>query len=141
MKLNKFFKILMVVLILLSVGILVWGFTGSWTDQAVEILLKWTYVMVGLAIAAALLIGLIISTKNDPKSLIKLCIGLIGIAAVCFGVYAMSKGAPAIGLTTEQPEVGTLKITDTILNLTYLTAGLAIVSIVVGEIISAIRNK
>ncbi len=131
----------MVVLILVSVGILVWGFTAGWTDQAVEILIKWTYAMVAIAIAATILVGLIISTKNNPKSLIKLGIGLVVIAAICFGIYMVSPGNPAVGLTGEQPEAGTLKITDTILNLTYLSAALAVVSIIAGEIIIAIRNK
>ena len=34
-----------------------------------------------------------------------------------------------------------LFITDTILNLTYLAGGLAILAIIVGEILSAVRNK
>jgi hypothetical protein len=46
-----------------------------------------------------------------------------------------------VGYIGEQPDQQTLKLTDTLLNLTYLLAGGAIVSIVVGEVISAVRNK
>ena len=41
----------------------------------------------------------------------------------------------------EQPSKSTLKLTDTILNLTYLVGGLTILSIIVGEIVAGIRNK
>ena len=39
------------------------------------------------------------------------------------------------------PTAGELKLTDTILNLTYFTGALAILSIIVGEIIKAVRSK
>ncbi|MBQ5415655.1 MAG: hypothetical protein IIU23_00465, partial [Bacteroidales bacterium] len=78
---------------------------------------------------------------NNPKSIIKLLIGLVAVAAVCFVVYLVSKGNPAVGLTVDQPSAQTLKLTDTILNLTYLVGGVAIASIVLGEVISAIRNR
>ena len=48
--------------------------------------------------------------------------------------------APAVGMA-QQPSASTLKLTDTILNLTYLTGGVAIVSIIVGEVVKGIRNK
>jgi hypothetical protein len=97
--------------------------------------------MVGLAVIAAIVVSAIVGFINNPKSVIKILIGLLAIAAVCFVVYLISKGEPAVGLTVEQPSASTLKLTDTILNLTYLVGGLAIVSIIVGEVISAIRNK
>ena len=78
---------------------------------------------------------------NNPKSLIKLLAGVVAIAAVCFVVYLVSAGAPALNLTTEQPSATTLKLTDTVLNLTYLTGGLAILAIVFGEILGTVRNK
>ena len=140
-KLNTIFKVLMVVLILVSVAILVLGFTGGWSDQSVELLLKWTYAMVGIALVAALAVGIIINAMNDPKSLVKMLLGLVGVAAVCAVAYVLAPGSPCVGLIGDQPEASTLKITDTVLNLTYLAAGLAIVSIVIGEIVMAIRNK
>ena len=53
----------------------------------------------------------------------------------------LAKGNPAIGLTTDQPDFQTLKLTDSILNLTYIVGAAAIVSIIIGEIVMAIRNK
>lgn len=138
---SKFFKILMFALILVSVGILVMGFLADFDDSKVELLLKWTYVMVGIAVAAVIIMGLIISVANNPKSLIKLAGIIVGVGAVCVLAYVLAPGNPAVGLITDQPEGSTLKLTDTILNLTYLAAGAAIVSIVIGEIVAAIRNK
>lgn len=134
----------MIALIVVSVVLLVLGFVKGFEANdgaAVENLLRWAYVMVGLAVLAAIVVSAIVGFINNPKSVIKILIGLLAIAAVCFVVYLVSKGEPAVGLTVDQPSASTLKLTDTILNLTYLVGGLAIVSIIVGEVISAIRNK
>ena len=134
----------MVALIVVSVVLLVLGFVKGFEandGQAVENLLRWGYVMLGLAVVAAIIVSAIVGFINNPKSVIKLLIGLVAVAAVCFVVYLISKGNPAVGLTVDQPSASTLKLTDTILNLTYLVGGVAIASIIVGEVISAIRNK
>lgn len=131
-------------LVLISVGVLVWGsVTGFESNDAVavDVLLRWGYIMVGIALAAVIVVGIVISAINNPKSLIKMLIGLVAIAAVCFVVYLVSPGAPALNLTTEQPSASTLKLTDTIMNLTYLAGGLAIFAIIFGEIMSSVRSK
>ena len=133
----------MVLLIIVSVALLVWGFAAGWEKgnvATVDALLGWTYIMVGLAIAAVVIVGLVIGAINDPKSLIRLGIGLVCVAAVCFVTYLIAPGAPATGLL-EQPSAGTLKLTDTILYLTYFAGIVAVLSIVVGEIRLAITNK
>ena len=68
---------------------------------------------------------------------------LVGAAALCFVCYLLAKGEMAHGLspTAPIPSAGELKFTDTILNLTYFTGAAAIVAIIFGEIIMAIRNK
>lgn len=130
-------------LVLVSVGVLVWGFVTGFESNgaiAVDVLLRWGYIMVGIALAAVIVVGIVISAINNPKSLVKMLLGLVAIAAVCFVVYLVSPGAPALGLT-DQPSAGTLKLTDTIMNLTYLAGGLAIVAIIFGEIMSSVRSK
>ncbi len=137
----------MLALILVGVGILVWGFavgypaTPALDNGTVDPLLSWAYIMFGVAIFCWVVFGLIIAIVNDPKSLVKLGIGLVAIAAICGIAYAVAPGAPALGLTMEQPSAGTLKLTDTILYLAGFTAALTLVAIVFGEIVSAIRNK
>ena len=142
--LNKIFKWILLVLILISVGILIWGFAVDFESNdgtPVDVLLRWAYIMVGIAIATIVVIGIAMRAVNDPKSLLKLGIVLVGVAAVCLIVYLVSPGNPAIGLNiAEVPTAGTLKLTDTVLNLTYLTGGLAILTIIVAEIWGAVRK-
>lgn len=138
---GKIFSVLMWVLVLISVVIVVLGFTNEWTSGNVDMIMNYTYLMVGLALFAVIVVGILVSAMNDPKSLLRLLGVVAGIAVVVGGVYAISSGAPAIGITIDQPSAATLKLTDTVLNLTYIAAGLAIVSIVFGEIYGAIRNR
>jgi hypothetical protein len=140
-------RIIELVLIVISVALLVWGWVKGYPatvaddNGTVDPLLFWAYIMVGIALFCILVVGLFIAIKNNPKVLVKYGLVLIGIAALCLVCYLLAKGAPAVGLTTEQPSAGILKLTDTILNLTYITGAVAILSIIFGEIIRAIRNK
>ena len=142
---SKIFKLVMLVLIVISVVLLVWGFlTGFEANdgRAVEVLLWWAYIILGIAVAAVVIFGLIISAKNDPKSLVRLGIGILAIAAICFVAYLFAPGKMPLQWTNAKvPSASELKLTDTILNLTYFTGALAIISIIVGEIVMAIRSK
>jgi len=132
----------MVLLIVVSVVLLVMGFSAGWKEGNVDTLLGWTYCMVGLALAAVIIVGLIVGVANDPKSLVKLGLGLVVVAVVCFVAYLIAPGSPAVNLTSmDQPSAATLKLTDTILYLTYFAGILAVVAIIVGEIRLAITNK
>ena len=145
MKLNKIFKWGMVVLILISVAILVWGFSAGFANgdealPATNVLLTWAAIMIGIALFCWIVIGLIVSVKNDPKSIVKMGIVLVGIAVVCLIAYLLAKGDPVPGAAvTSTP--GELKLTDTILNLTLIAGVGAIAAIIVGEIRLAIANK
>ncbi len=130
-------------MIVISVALLVWGFAVGFESnggQAVDVLFYWAYIMIAIAAVAVIALGLYIGFKNNPKSIVKLLLGLVAVAAVCFVVYLISPGKPAMGMV-EQPEPSTLRLTDTILNLTYIAGALAIVSIIVGEVVMSIRNK
>jgi hypothetical protein len=135
----------MLALVVISVVLLVWGFlTGFEANdgRAVEVLLWWAYIILGIAVAAVVIFGLIISAKNDPKSLVRLGIGILAIAAICFVAYLFAPGKMPLQWTNAKvPSASELKLTDTILNLTYFTGALAIISIIVGEIVMAIRSK
>ncbi len=143
---NKYSKIIKwVLLALLVLSIVV--FIGAWVygfekndGLAVDVLFYWTYAMVGLALISIICIGGWIGVKNDKKFLWKILAVLGGAAVVVLAVYFLSPGSEALGIL-EQPSKSTLKLTDTILNLTYLVGGLTILSIIVGEIVAGIRNK
>ncbi|MCQ2130221.1 MAG: hypothetical protein MJY94_02380 [Bacteroidales bacterium] len=142
---GKIFKIMMVVLLLVSVAILVWGWSVGFESndgQAVDVLILWAYIMLGLALAGALVVSFLVGLSNDAKGMLKsLGLVVVAAAAVIGLAYALAPGNPAVALTTEQPSAMTLKLTDTILNLTYFLGGGAIVAIVLGEIVSAIKNR
>ena len=141
MKLNKIFKWGMVALIVLSVVLLIWGFSQGFGGSTVDTLLYWTYGMLGLALFCVIVVGLIVGAKNDPKSLVRIGIAILGIAVLCLIAWVLAKGDPAVGYTGIPVTSGTLKLTDTVLNLTYIVGGAAILAIIVGEIRMAIASK
>ena len=146
MKLNKIFKWGMVVLILISLAILVWGFVAGFEVNKVatkptNTLLTWAAIMIGIALFCWVVIGLIISVTNNPKSLVKLGIALVGIAAVALVAFLLAKGNPVPGYVGKPVSAGMLKLTDTILILTAIAGVGAILAIIVGEIRLAIANK
>ena len=141
---SKIIKWILLALLLLSVAV----FIGAWIygfekndGVAVDVLFYWTYAMVAFALISILIIGGAIAVKNDKSFLWKILIVLGGTAVVVLAVYLLSPGAEALGLTEEQPSKATLRLTDTILNLTYLVGALTILSIIVGEIVVSIRSK
>jgi hypothetical protein len=62
------------------------------------------------------------------------------VAAIIAGAYFLAPGTPAVGYLGEPVSDMTLKLTDTMLNLTYLLCGGALLSLVVGAIVSATRK-
>lgn len=126
--------------LLVSVAVAVFAAVKDFNDASVNMLFYWTYAMVAVAILSIVFIGGWIGIKNDKKFLVKVLSVLGGAVVICLAVYFLSPGAPAVGMA-QQPSASTLKLTDTILNLTYLTGGVAIVSIIVGEVVKGIRNK
>ena len=144
-KYAKIIKIVLWVLMVLSVGVLVWGFlTGFEANDgaATNVLLYWAYIVLGLALASVVCLGLYITATTNPKGLVKIGIALVA-AAVLFGIcYLLASGAPAVGYSgAKLPSATELKMTDTILNLAYLVGGAAILSIIVSEVFMTIRKK
>ena len=132
------------VLLLVSVAVSIYGFAVGFESndaQPVDVVLYWAYALVGIAVVSAVIVSVVINAINNPKSLIKLGIVLLAAAVVIGGAYLLAPGSPAVGLVSaELPSAGTLKLTDTILNLTYLACGAAVLSVVVGEIVALFRK-
>ena len=141
----KIIKWISLALLVISVGLSVWAFTqfgGDGKDAAVQTMLYWAYAMLILALVAVLCIGLSIAVKTDPKSLVRIGIAIAAAAVLCLVAYLLASGNPAIGYTgATPPTAGELKLTDTVLNLTYILGIGAIVAIIAGEVISGILNK
>ena len=147
-KYSIIFKVISWVLMIISIAVVVWGSvvgylkTVAADNGTVDPLLYWTYIMIGLALCAVIIVGLIISIRNNPKSLLKMLLVVVA-AAVLIGVaYLTASGAPAVGYTgAKLPSDAELKLTDTVLNLAYILAAGAILSIVCGEVIMALKGK
>ena len=143
-KSKKIFTVILVLLMAIGVGIVVWGFTVGFKSNnglASDVLLNYGYIMVFLALLAIIL-GIFVASKSDPKTLVRLGIGLVAIAAFCGIVYAIAPGSPATGLVSvAQPTTGMLKLTDTVLYMAYILVAVAVVSIIVGDIRMSLVNR
>ena len=144
-KYAKLFKILLWVLMILSVGVLIWGWLAGFEandGKMTNVLLYWAYIMVGIALFAVICVGLYVSATTNPKSLIKLGLIAVGVIVLVGIAYVLASGAPAVGLTSAKlPTDSELKMTDTVLNLAYILGGAAILAIIFGEVMSVIRKK
>lgn len=135
---NKIFKITGWVLGLLGIvfGILAFVNEGS----SVDLLLRYTYFLFFAAVVIWIGLAIFIAGRNNPKNLIKAAGVVVGVAALVVLAYVLSAGAPALNVKT-QPTPQWLKLTDTMLLLTYVLGGAAIIAIIVGAVRDAINNK
>ena len=143
MKYDKIIKWVLVALFILGVIFSFYGFAVGFETNGnapVDNILYCAYAFAAVAILAVVIGVVVIGGINNPKSLIKLLAGLVAIAAVVAVAYVLAPGTPAVGYLGDPVSDGTLKLTDTVLNLTYLLFGAAILSLVVGWIVGATRK-
>ena len=140
-KFETIVKITLWVLMIVSTAITVWGYAVGFNDASVNTLLYWAYALVVVGIAAAVLFGIAISAINNPKNLLKMLVELVVVVVVVGAVYLLSSGAPAMGYVGKEVSPMTLKLTDTVLNLTYILCALTVLAIIYGAIRNAILNK
>lgn len=135
---NKIFKITGWVLGLLGIvfGILAFVNEGS----SVDLLLRYTYFLFFAAVVIWIGLAIFIAGRNNPKNLLKAAGVVVGVTALVVLAYVLSAGAPALNVKT-QPTPQWLKLTDTMLLLTYVLGGGAIIAIIVGAVRDAINNK
>ena len=135
---NKIFKITGWVLGLLGIvfGILAFVNEGS----SVDLLLRYTYFLFFAAVVIWIGLAIFIAGRNNPKNLLKAAGVVVGVAALVVLAYVLSAGAPALNVKT-QPTPQWLKLTDTMLLLTYVLGGAAIIAIIVGAVRDAINHK
>ena len=146
MNYNKIIKWVLAILFVVGVVFSVYGFIVGWPATVndatlpVELALGCAYAFLAIAVLAVVLGVVVIGGINNPKSLLKLVVGLVVIAAIIGVAYVLAPGTPAVGYLGEPVSDMTLKLTDTMLNLTYLLCGGAILSLIVGAIVSATRK-
>ena len=143
MKYEKIIKWLLLALFIVGAVFSFYGFAvgfDSNADAPVDNMLYCAYIYAGIAILAVLIGVVVIGGINNPKTLVKLLAGIVVIAAIIAVAYVLAPGTPAVGYLGEPVSNMTLKLTDTMLNLTYLLCGGAILSLIVGAIVSATRK-
>ena len=143
MKYEKIIKWILAVLFAVGVVFSFYGFAVGFESNGnapVDNILYCTYLFVAVTLLAVVFGVVVIGGINNPKSLLKLLLGIVAIAAVVAVAYVLAPGTPAVGYLGTPVSDGTLKLTDTVLNLTYLLFGAAILSLVVGWIVSATRK-
>lgn len=140
---TKIVKYISWALLIVGVVIGVLGFIiGFNTNDAVAVdtLLYWAYVMVGLAVGSIVLVGIIVGAMTNPKGLVKTGIVVLVAAVIVAGAYILAPGTEPVGYNGVPETAGWLKLTDTMLNLTYLSCAAAVLSVIVGSIVSAVRK-
>ena len=143
MKYEKIIKWVLAVLFVVGIVFSFYGFAVGFESNGnapVDNMLYCAYAFAGIAILAVLFGVVVIGGINNPKSLLKLLAGLVAIAAIIAVAYVLAPGTPAVGYLGDPVSDGALKLTDTILNLTYLLFGGSIAALIAGWIIGATRK-
>ena len=143
MKYAKIIKWILAVLFVVGIVFSFYGFLVGFESNGnapVDNMLYCAYAFALITIAAVVFGVVVIGGINNPKSLLKLLAGLVVIVAVVAVAYVLAPGTPAVGYLGEPVSDSTLKRTDTMLNLTYFLFGGALLALVAGWIIGAIRK-
>ena len=143
MKYAKIIKWILAVLFVVGIVFSFYGFLVGFESNGnapVDNMLYCAYAFALITIAAVVFGVVVIGGINNPKSLLKLLAGLVVIVAVVAVAYVLAPGTPAVGYLGEPVSDSTLKLTDTMLNLTYFLFGGALLALVAGWIIGAIRK-
>jgi hypothetical protein len=143
MKYEKIIKWILVALFIVGIVFSVYGFIVGFDTNGnapVDNILYCTYAFAAIAVLAVVFGVVVIGGINNPKNLLKLLAGLVVVAAIVAVAYVLAPGTPAVGYLGEPVSDGTLKLTDTVLNLTYFSFGAAILALVVGWIVGATRK-
>lgn len=118
-------------MLFVSVLIVVLFFTGSDPDN-VDPLFFWTYSLLGLSIATAVLLPTINLAQN-PKGALRSIMGVVVVLVVLAIAYGMSDGTPVVTATDTYDNVAELRLSDTGLYTTYIALGAAFFSIIALE--------
>ena len=143
MKYEKILKWVLALLFVVGIVFSFYGFAvgfGSGDNAPVDNMLYCTYAFALIALAAVVFGVVVIGGINNPKSLLKLLLGLVCVAAIVALAYFLAPGTPAVGYLGDPVSDQTLKMTDTFLNLTYFLFGGAIVALIMGWIVGATRK-
>lgn len=147
---NKIFKWISWALMILGVAFVVGGFATGWPADTndttgltlVDTILRYGYFLLIAAVVILLVLTLVISGTNNPKSLVKAGLFVAAVAAIVFVAYLLASGAPALNVKeADMPSAAGLKWIDTLLLMIYILGATAFCSIIFGAIRASITNK
>jgi len=139
----KVAKIAEWVLLAIGVAITIYGSVCGWTAKegvAIDIMLYWAYALVVIALLAIIILGICASAARSKRAAITIVAVLVGAVVLIGGAYLLAPASPAVGYVGVEPSFLELKLTDTMLNLTYLSCGLAVIAIIYSAISNALRK-
>jgi len=133
----KYFKYFAWLLTGISVIVIIVFFSN--TMKHLELYLIWSYILLGVAILAAVGLPLIYMIQN-PQMLKKtvLFVGLLGIVIAL--AYVLASSSP-VDVKDANPTPAQLKFTDTGIISMYILLIVAVLSIFAGGVINMIRNR
>ncbi len=140
---TKVVKYISWALLIIGVVICVLGFAiGFDTNNAafVDTLLYFGYIMVAVSILAILALLIYNGAVGNPKGLLKSIIVIVAAVVIIGGVYLLAPGNTPVGYHGVDQTTSILKLTDTILILTYAFVGCTILAIIISAIINAVRK-
>ncbi len=143
MNYSKIFKLVLLVLFIIGAVLSCYGFIVGWDDAGnapVDIILYCAYGFAAITLAVVLLGVVVLNGINNPMSLVKLLVGLVIVGVIVAGAYFLAPGSAPVGYLGEPVSDLTLKLTDTIMNLTYLLCGGALLALVAGGVMSVLKK-
>lgn len=126
--------------ILLGVGLLLTILFFINQDGMLDTYMFYAYILFFVSVVLAVVLPLISMVQN-PKSIKRALIGLLG-AAVLIGVsYLIASGDPVPANVAEAPSYFTLKATDASLIICYILLAISFIAIVAGSVMNMVRNR
>ncbi len=107
-------------------------------DSAVDIMLWVAYILTGLAIVGAI-VGPLISSLSDPKSLLKSGLGIGALVVVFLISYSLSGNEVTPLYEKFNVDAGLSQALGGVLTMVYLLLGIAFVSIIVTEVSKIVK--
>lgn len=142
MKYAKIAKYISYALLILGVLVeiigLAIGFDGN--EGLVDVLLYFGYAMVAIALLGIIGLGIYAGAQINLRGLVRTIIVIVLAIIVVGVVYAVSPGNDPIAYNGAPQTHSMLKLTETILTLTYIFCAGAILSVVVGAIVNQVRK-
>lgn len=105
----------------------------------IDLLLRWTYVMLFFSVGIVILLPIIGMAKN-PKGAGRTLVGVGILLAVVAISYALADGTTIVTPAQTFDNIMELKLSDTGLYATYIAFAGAVAAIVVGELVKLFRK-